>query len=108
VRHMRPSFKAGKLDSASYEKFLEEETVRCLRFQEETGIDVLVHGEFERNDMVEYCGEQLSGFTFSQHGWVQSYGSLCLKPPIIFGDVASPSLVTLLWSRFARSKTDRP
>jgi 5-methyltetrahydropteroyltriglutamate--homocysteine methyltransferase len=80
VRQMRASFKAGKLDFASYEKFLEEETVRCLRFQEEAGIDVLVHGEFERNDMVEYFGEQLSGFTFSQHGWVQSYGSRCVKP----------------------------
>ncbi len=108
VRQMRASFKAGKLDSAGYEKFLEEETVRCLRFQEETGIDVLVHGEFERNDMVEYFGEQLSGFTFSQHGWVQSYGSRCVKPPIIFGDVARPSPMTVRWSRFAQSKTDRP
>jgi 5-methyltetrahydropteroyltriglutamate--homocysteine methyltransferase len=108
VRHMRASFKAGKLDSAGYEKFLEEETVRCLRFQEETGIDVLVHGEFERNDMVEYFGEQLSGFTFSQHGWVQSYGSRCVKPPIIFGDVARPHAMTVRWSRFAQSQTKRP
>ena len=108
VRHMRASFKAGKLDSAGYEKFLEEETVRCLRFQEETGIDVLVHGEFERNDMVEYFGEQLSGFAFSQHGWVQSYGSRCVKPPIIFGDVARPHAMTVRWSRFAQSQTKRP
>lgn len=108
VRQMRASFKAGRLDSASYEKFLEEETVRCLRFQEQTGIDVLVHGEFERNDMVEYFGEQLSGFTFSQHGWVQSYGSRCVKPPIIYGDVARPHPMTVRWSRFAQSKTDRP
>ena len=108
VRGMRASFKAGKLDLASYEKFLEEETVRCLRFQEETGIDVLVHGEFERNDMVEYFGEQLSGFTFSQHGWVQSYGSRCVKPPILFGDVARPRAMTVRWSRFAQSQTERP
>jgi 5-methyltetrahydropteroyltriglutamate--homocysteine methyltransferase len=108
VRRMRASFKAGKLDLASYEKFLEEEIVRCLRFQEETGIDVLVHGEFERNDMVEYFGEQLSGFTFSQHGWVQSYGSRCVKPPIIFGDVARPRAMTVRWSRFAQSQTERP
>jgi 5-methyltetrahydropteroyltriglutamate--homocysteine methyltransferase len=108
VRHMRASFKAGKLDSAGYEKFLEEEIVRCLRFQEQTGIDVLVHGEFERNDMVEYFGEQLSGFTFSHNGWVQSYGSRCVKPPIIFGDVARPQPMTVRWSRFAQSKTDRP
>jgi len=108
VRQMRASFKAGRLDSAGYEKFLEEETVRCLRFQEETGIDVLVHGEFERNDMVEYFGEQLSGFTFSQHGWVQSYGSRCVKPPIIFGDVARRRAMTVRWSRFAQSQTNRP
>jgi len=108
VRHMRASFKAGKLDCAGYEGFLEEETVRCLRFQEDTGIDVLVHGEFERNDMVEYFGEQLSGFAFSQHGWVQSYGSRCVKPPVIFGDVARPRPMTVRWSRFAQSKTERP
>lgn len=108
VRQMRAAFKAAKIDSAAYETFLEEETVRCLRFQEETGIDVLVHGEFERNDMVEYFGEQLSGFTFSQNGWVQSYGSRCVKPPIIFGDVARPHPMTVRWSRFAQSKTSRP
>jgi 5-methyltetrahydropteroyltriglutamate--homocysteine methyltransferase len=108
VRQMRASFKAGKLDLAGYEKFLEEETMRCLRFQEETGIDVLVHGEFERNDMVEYFGEQLSGFAFSQHGWVQSYGSRCVRPPIIFGDVARPHPMTVRWSRFAQSQTTRP
>jgi len=108
VRQMRAAFKAGKIDTAAYETFIEEEIVRCLRFQEETGIDVLVHGEFERNDMVEYFGEQLSGFTFSQNGWVQSYGSRCVKPPIIFGDVARPHPMTVRWSRFAQSKTDRP
>jgi 5-methyltetrahydropteroyltriglutamate--homocysteine methyltransferase len=91
VRQMRAAFKAGKIDSAVYETFLEEETVRCLRFQEETGIDVLVHGEFERNDMVEYFGEQLSGFTFSQNGWVQTRLPL-REAPIIFGDVARPHL----------------
>ncbi len=108
VRKMRASFRAGKLDAASYEKFVEEETERCIRFQENAGIDVLVHGEFERNDMVEYFGEQLEGFVFSENGWVQSYGSRCVKPPIIFGDVSRSQAMTVRWSSYAQSLTKLP
>ncbi|MFT6333203.1 MAG: 5-methyltetrahydropteroyltriglutamate--homocysteine methyltransferase [Lentimonas sp.] len=107
VRKHRADFKAGRIDSAEYQKFLEEETVRCIRFQEEIDLDVLVHGEFERNDMVEYFGEQLKGFVFTKFGWVQSYGSRCVKPPIIFGDVSRPNPMTVAWSSFAQSKTEK-
>jgi 5-methyltetrahydropteroyltriglutamate--homocysteine methyltransferase len=88
--------------------FIEEEIERCIRFQEDAGIDVLVHGEFERNDMVEYFGEQLSGFVFSENGWVQSYGSRCVKPPIIYGDVFRPKPMTVRWSSYAQSLTSLP
>ena len=108
VRKMRAAFRSGKIDQQTYDKFLEEETTRCIRFQEEVGLDVLVHGEFERNDMVEYFGEQLDGFVFSENGWVQSYGSRCVKPPIIYGDVSRPKPMTVRWSRFAQSLSDRP
>ena len=108
VRKMRASFRAGKLGEKEYNRFLKEETVRCIRFQEEAGIDVLVHGEFERNDMVEYFGEQLGGVIFSENGWVQSYGSRCVKPPIIYGDVYRPLPMTVLWSTFAQSLTTKP
>ncbi len=107
VRAARASFKAGSMSAAQYQTFLEEETVRCIRKQEELGIDVLVHGEFERNDMVEYFGEQLSGFVFSQNGWVQSYGSRCVKPPVIFGDVSRPKPMTVDWATFSQSKTQK-
>ena len=79
------------------------ETERTIRVQEEIGLDVLVHGEFERNDMVEYFGEMLQGFAFTRHGWVQSYGSRCVKPPLIFGDVVRTAPMTVEWSRFAQS-----
>ncbi len=105
VRKARADFKAGKLSAAEYDKFLKEETTRCIRIQEEIGIDVLVHGEFERNDMVEYFGEQLQGFTFTQNGWVQSYGSRCVKPPVIFGDVSRPAPMTIDWITYAQSQT---
>ena len=105
VRAARAEFKAGKRDEASYNQFLKEETVRTIKYQEEIGLDVLVHGEFERNDMVEYFGEQLSGFAFSQNGWVQSYGARCVKPPVIFGDVSRPKAMTVEWSTFAQSAT---
>jgi 5-methyltetrahydropteroyltriglutamate--homocysteine methyltransferase len=105
---MRETFRHGKIDSQTYVKFLEEETARCIRFQEEVGLDVLVHGEFERNDMVEYFGEQLDGFAFSENGWVQSYGSRCVKPPIIYGDVSRPIPMTVRWSQYAQSLSDRP
>src|SRR5690606_9022544 len=108
VRNARARFKSGKLAPAAYESFLEAEPARCVHFQEQIGLDVLVHGEFERNDMVEYFGEQLDGFAFTKLGWVQSYGSRCVKPPIIFGDVARPAPMTVRWSQYAQSLTSRP
>lgn len=107
VRKYRADFKADKITAADYEKFLKEETTRCIRFQEEIGLDVLVHGEFERNDMVEYFGEQLKGFAFTEFGWVQSYGSRCVKPPIIFGDVSRPKPMTVAWAVYAQSQTKK-
>ncbi|PZP85226.1 MAG: 5-methyltetrahydropteroyltriglutamate--homocysteine S-methyltransferase [Azospirillum brasilense] len=108
VREARAKFKKGELSQAEYDAFLEKETQACIQYQIEADIDVPVHGEFERNDMVEYFGEQLAGFTFSQNGWVQSYGSRCVKPPIIFGDVSRPESMTVRWSQYAQSLTDRP
>lgn len=108
VRRARAQWKKGQLPEADYETFLEEETRRCVRFQEDVGLDVLVHGEFERNDMVEYFGEQLEGFAFTKLGWVQSYGSRYVKPPILYGDVSRPVPMTVRWSQFAQSLTDKP
>ncbi|MEM6457850.1 MAG: 5-methyltetrahydropteroyltriglutamate--homocysteine S-methyltransferase [Planctomycetota bacterium] len=108
VRRARAKWKKGDLDDAQYEAFLEQETARCVAFQDEIGIDMPVHGEFERNDMVEYFGEQLDGFAFTGHGWVQSFGSRYVKPPIIFGDVSRPEPMTVRWSRYAQSLTQRP
>ena len=108
VRDARARNKSGKLSDADYDAFIAAEIEKCVRFQEEIGIDVLVHGEFERNDMVEYFGEQLDGFAFTKLGWVQSYGSRCVKPPIIFGDVHRPHAMTVKWSRYAQSLTSRP
>ncbi len=108
VRAARATYKSGKLDAAGYEDFLRKEIERTIRFQEEIGLDVLVHGEFERSDMVEYFGEQLGGFLFTQHGWVQSYGSRCVRPPVIYGDIIRPGPMTVGWSRFAQSLTERP
>ncbi|NBV06199.1 MAG: 5-methyltetrahydropteroyltriglutamate--homocysteine S-methyltransferase [Proteobacteria bacterium] len=105
VRKARADFKAGKISAADYDKFVKEETTRTIRFQEEIGLDVLVHGEFERNDMVEYFGEQLAGFFFTKNGWVQSYGSRCVKPPVIFGDVSRPNPMTVEWAKYAQSQT---
>lgn len=108
VRTVRAEYKAGKRDASSYESFLRTETEKAVRFQEQTGLDVLVHGEFERNDMVEYFGEQLAGFAVTEKGWVQSYGSRCVKPPIIYGDVARKKPMTVEWSSFAQSLTLKP
>lgn len=108
VRSWRAKARKGEISAKEYDQLLKEETARAIRWQEEVGIDVLVHGEFERNDMVEYFGEQLSGFTFTQKGWVQSYGSRCVKPPIIFGDVSRPEPMTVEWSRYAQSLTQSP
>lgn len=107
VRSWRAKFKKGQLTRVEYDILIEKETIEAIRWQEETGIDVLVHGEFERNDMVEYFGEQLDGFTFSKNGWVQSYGSRCVKPPIIYGDVSRPAPMTLRWTAFAQSLTNK-
>ena len=108
VRSVRSEWKHGKRDATSYEAFVREEIARTVRIQEELGLDVLVHGEFERNDMVEYFGEQLAGFAFTQHGWVQSYGSRAVKPPVIFGDVWRPKPMTVSWSSYAQSLTSHP
>jgi 5-methyltetrahydropteroyltriglutamate--homocysteine methyltransferase len=108
VRAARARFKKGELSAAEYESFLKAEIKKCVDWQEGVGLDVLVHGEFERNDMVEYFGENLSGFAFSQNGWVQSYGSRCVKPPIIFGDVSRPKPMTVEWARYAQSLTAKP
>ncbi|PAF50562.1 5-methyltetrahydropteroyltriglutamate--homocysteine S-methyltransferase [Helicobacter sp. 13S00477-4] len=107
LRALRQSFKKGEIDSSVYEKGIEEYIKDCVAFQEEIGLDVLVHGEPERNDMVEYFGEQLKGFVFSQNGWVQSYGSRCVKPPIIFGDVSRPAPMTLKWITYAQSLSSK-
>jgi 5-methyltetrahydropteroyltriglutamate--homocysteine methyltransferase len=108
VRQARAKFKSGELTAAQYEQFLKEETKACIDKQHDLDIDVLVHGEFERNDMVEYFGEQLDGFCFTQFGWVQSYGSRCVKPPVIFGDISRPKAMTVNWSTYAQSLTKKP
>jgi 5-methyltetrahydropteroyltriglutamate--homocysteine methyltransferase len=107
VRSWRAKFKKGALSEAEYNRLIEEETEKAVRWQEDIGLDVLVHGEFERNDMVEYFGEQLDGFSFTQNGWVQSYGSRCVKPPIIYGDVSRPKPMTVKWSAYAQSLTKK-
>ena len=107
VRQARAKFKKGELSREAYDKFLEEETVRTIKIQEDLGLDVLVHGEFERNDMVEYFGEKLSGFVFSKFGWVQSYGSRCVKPPIIFGDVSRDEPMTVRWAKFSQENSTK-
>ncbi|MEO6802781.1 MAG: 5-methyltetrahydropteroyltriglutamate--homocysteine S-methyltransferase, partial [Granulicella sp.] len=108
VRKHRAARKSGHLSVADYDAFLKKEIESCIRQQEAIGLDVLVHGEFERNDMVEYFGEHLAGFAFTQNGWVQSYGSRCVKPPVIYGDVSRPEPMTVAWSSYARSLTTRP
>jgi 5-methyltetrahydropteroyltriglutamate--homocysteine methyltransferase len=108
VRRARADHRKGALSDADYNAFLRDKTADCVRRQEQLGLDMLVHGEFERNDMVEYFGEQLSGFAFTRLGWVQSYGSRCVKPPLIFGDVSRPNPMTVEWTRFAQFLTDKP
>ncbi len=108
VRGARAAWRAGRMSEKDYDTFLKEETKRCVERQEHIGLDVLVHGEFERNDMVEYFGEQLDGFAFTENGWVQSYGSRCVKPPVLFGDVARPRAMTVAWSTYAQGLTKRP
>ncbi|ADU51737.1 methionine synthase (B12-independent) [Thermaerobacter marianensis DSM 12885] len=108
VRRLRARWRRGEIDGAAYEEGIRAEIRRVIRLQEELGLDVLVHGEPERNDMVEYFAEQLEGFAFTRHGWVQSYGSRCVKPPILYGDVARPGPMTVKWITYAQSLTRRP
>jgi len=107
IRQLRAKLKKGSITPEEYDAELEKATIEAIRLQEEIGLDVLVHGEFERNDMVEYFGEQLEGFLFTKNGWVQSYGSRCVKPPVIYGDVSRPKDMTVRWSSFAQSQTDK-
>ncbi|MFA1602873.1 5-methyltetrahydropteroyltriglutamate--homocysteine S-methyltransferase [Alcaligenes faecalis] len=108
IRTARRDWRGGALSDAAYEKAMQAEIEQVIRFQERVGLDVLVHGEAERNDMVEYFGELLGGFAFTQNGWVQSYGSRCVKPPIIFGDVLRLAPMSVAWSSYAQSLTERP
>ena len=108
IRTARAAFKKGELDAAAYNEAMKKEIQLVVKYQEEADIDVLVHGEPERNDMVEYFGEQLDGYAFSQNGWVQSYGSRYVKPPIIYGDISRPKPMTVEWSKYAQSLTKRP
>lgn len=108
IRHTRSQFKAGEINEAVYNDAMRAEIGRSVKEQEALGLDVFVHGEAERNDMVEYFGEQLDGYVFSQFGWVQSYGSRCVKPPILFGDISRPKAMTVEWTQYAQSLTDKP
>ncbi|MCF8302192.1 MAG: 5-methyltetrahydropteroyltriglutamate--homocysteine S-methyltransferase, partial [Bacteroidales bacterium] len=107
IRQLRRQYKRHEISAGEYENSLKKKTEEVIRKQEEAGLDVLVHGEFERNDMVEYFGEQLEGFAFTKNGWVQSYGSRGVKPPVIYGDVERTEPMTVKWSSYAQSLTDR-
>lgn len=108
IRRARGQFKAGTIGEPTYLVAMQSEISRCVREQEALGLDVFVHGEAERNDMVEYFGEQLDGYAFSELGWVQSYGSRCVKPPILFGDISRPQAMTVKWIKYAQSLTKKP
>ncbi|AXD06909.1 5-methyltetrahydropteroyltriglutamate--homocysteine S-methyltransferase [Salmonella enterica subsp. enterica serovar Milwaukee str. SA19950795] len=104
----RLDFKKGNLDANNYRTGIAEHIKQAIIEQERLGLDVLVHGEAERNDMVEYFGEHLDGFVFTQNGWVQSYGSRCVKPPVVIGDISRPAPITVEWAKYAQSLTDKP
>jgi 5-methyltetrahydropteroyltriglutamate--homocysteine methyltransferase len=108
IRKARAELREGKIDRATYDDRMRSEIERVIRFQEEVGLDVLVHGEPERNDMVQYFAEQMEGYVFTQNAWVQSYGSRYVRPPIIFGDVRRPEPMTVEWALYAQSLTERP
>ncbi|MFJ6438327.1 5-methyltetrahydropteroyltriglutamate--homocysteine S-methyltransferase [Streptomyces sp. NPDC091416] len=108
LRTARADLRAGRIDSAGYEERIEAETQEVIAFQEKTGLDVLVHGEPERNDMVQYFAEQLTGYLATQHGWVQSYGTRYVRPPVLAGDISRPEPMTVRWTTYAQSLTDRP
>ena len=107
IRENRKNYKENLISKEQYESEIKKYIDDCVAFQEEIGLDVLVHGEPERNDMVEYFGQLLEGFAFTQNAWVQSYGSRCVKPPVIFGDVSRPNAMTVLWIKYAQSKTSK-
>lgn len=108
VRKARAQFRKGDISQEAYDKFIGEKITDCIRLQEKIGLDVLVHGEFERNDMVEYFGECLDGYIFTEKAWVQSYGTRCVKPPVVWGDISRAKPMTVKWSVFAQSLTDKP
>ncbi|EGC03987.1 putative 5-methyltetrahydropteroyltriglutamate--homocysteine S-methyltransferase [Ruminococcus albus 8] len=108
VKAARKAFRTGEMNAEDYEKFIEKKIADCVALQEEIGLDVLVHGEFERNDMVEYFGECLDGYIFTEKAWVQSYGTRCVKPPVIWGDISRSRPMTIRWSKYAQSLTDKP
>jgi 5-methyltetrahydropteroyltriglutamate--homocysteine methyltransferase len=107
IRQTRLAYKKGELDQQSYQQAMQQQIKEAIDFQQQVGLDIFVHGEAERNDMVEYFGEQLDGFAFSRYGWVQSYGSRCVKPPIIYGDISRPKAMTIDWINYAQSLTDK-
>ena len=107
VRANRAAYKKGTITKEQYVDFNQKKIADCIKLQEKLGLDVLVHGEFERNDMVEYFGNQLNGYIFTQNGWVQSYGTRCVKPPVIWGDVSRNKPMTVEWSVFAQKQTDK-
>jgi 5-methyltetrahydropteroyltriglutamate--homocysteine methyltransferase len=108
VRQLRAALKAGRISGQQYEERVKAEIREAIRWQEDVGLDVLVHGEFERNDMVQYFGEQLEGVAVTENGWVQSYGSRCVRPPVIYGDVERRAPMTVHWTAYAQSLTDKP
>lgn len=107
VKANRSAFRKGEITKQEYEEFNKRKIAECVKWQEEIGLDVLVHGEYERNDMVEYFGESLGGFIFTEKAWVQSYGTRCVKPPVIWGDVYRKKPITVDWSVYAQSLTDK-
>ncbi len=108
VRANRAAFKKGEISEEQYEQFNKKQIADCVELQEKIGLDVLVHGEFERNDMVEYFGECLDGYIFTEKAWVQSYGTRCVKPPVVWGDISRAKPMTVKWSKYARSLTEKP
>ncbi|WP_306523855.1 5-methyltetrahydropteroyltriglutamate--homocysteine S-methyltransferase [Rheinheimera sp.] len=108
IRKLRVDLKAGRINEQQYQQHIQQQIAKAVQLQEELGLDVLVHGEAERNDMVEYFGEQLQGYVFTQFGWVQSYGSRCVKPPVIVGDISRPKDMTVRWTAYAQSLTKKP
>ncbi|MGQ0680254.1 MAG: 5-methyltetrahydropteroyltriglutamate--homocysteine S-methyltransferase [Actinomycetota bacterium] len=108
IRAARAALRTGKIDQGQYEEAIKKEIADVVKFQLDLGLDVLVHGEPERNDMVQYFAEQLDGYLFTRNAWVQSYGSRCVRPPILYGDISRPVPMTVEWMRYAQSLTDKP